>query len=115
MRRAIPHHLVLPLTASLLGERFEECQQHQADHKQLAWRVAPIHGVPEAVAFGDKHRWIVGMVVQEASSNPVPTSIAEHRASFVHGTYHFMLPESVAQGHHRPLRPLTSSSSEELF
>ncbi len=32
----------------------------------------------------------------------------------VHGTYHFVLPESVAQGHHRPLRPLTSSS-EELF
>lgn len=32
----------------------------------------------------------------------------------VHGTYHFALPESVAQGHHRPLRPLTSSS-EELF
>jgi hypothetical protein len=61
----------------MLGERFEECQQHQADHKQLAWRVAPIHGVPEAVAFGDKHRWIVGMVVQEASSNPVPISIAE--------------------------------------
>ena len=25
----------------------------------------------------------------------------------VHGTYHFVLPESVAQGHHRPLRPLT--------
>jgi TnpA family transposase len=32
----------------------------------------------------------------------------------VHGTYHFVLPESVAQGHHRPLRPLTASS-EELF
>ena len=32
----------------------------------------------------------------------------------VHGTYHFTLPESVAQGHHRPLRSL-SSSSEELF
>jgi TnpA family transposase len=31
----------------------------------------------------------------------------------VHGTYHFVLPESVAQGHHRPLCPLTSS--EELF
>jgi Tn3 transposase DDE domain len=33
----------------------------------------------------------------------------------VHGTYHFVLPESVSQGHHRPLRPLTSSSDEELF
>lgn len=32
----------------------------------------------------------------------------------VHGKYHFTLPESVAQGHRRPLRPL-SSSSEELF
>jgi TnpA family transposase len=32
----------------------------------------------------------------------------------VHGTYHFTLPESVAQGHHRPLRQ-PSSSSEELF
>lgn len=32
----------------------------------------------------------------------------------VHGTYHFVLPESVAQGHHRPLRPLTAHS-EELF
>jgi TnpA family transposase len=32
----------------------------------------------------------------------------------VHGTYHFVLPESVAQGHHRPLRSL-SSASEELF
>jgi hypothetical protein len=32
----------------------------------------------------------------------------------VHGKYHFTLPETVAQGHHRPLRPL-SSSSEELF
>ncbi len=32
----------------------------------------------------------------------------------VHGTYHFVLPESVAQGHHRPLRP-PASSSEELF
>lgn len=32
----------------------------------------------------------------------------------VHGTYHFALPESVAQGHRRPLRPL-SSTSEELF
>ena len=32
----------------------------------------------------------------------------------VHGKYHFILPESVAQGHHRPLRHL-SSSSEELF
>ncbi len=32
----------------------------------------------------------------------------------VHGTYHFVLPESVAQGHHRPLRSLMSSS-EELF
>ena len=32
----------------------------------------------------------------------------------VHGTYHFTLPETVAQGHRRPLRPL-SSSSEELF
>ena len=32
----------------------------------------------------------------------------------VHGTYHFVLPESVAQGHHRPLRSF-SSSSEELF
>jgi len=32
----------------------------------------------------------------------------------VHGKYHFTLPETVAQGHHRPLRPL-SSPSEELF
>jgi TnpA family transposase len=32
----------------------------------------------------------------------------------VHGKYHFTLPEAVTQGHHRPLRPL-SSSSEELF
>jgi hypothetical protein len=32
----------------------------------------------------------------------------------VQGKYHFTLPESVAQGHRRPLRPL-SSSSEELF
>ena len=32
----------------------------------------------------------------------------------VHGTDHFVLPESVAQGHHRPLRPLRTSS-EELF
>ncbi len=32
----------------------------------------------------------------------------------VHGAYHFVLPESAAQGHHRPFRPLTSSS-EELF
>jgi TnpA family transposase len=32
----------------------------------------------------------------------------------VHGTYHFVLPESVAQVHHRPLRPLTSSP-EEFF
>lgn len=24
----------------------------------------------------------------------------------VHGKYHFTLPEIVAQGHHRPLRPL---------
>jgi TnpA family transposase len=32
----------------------------------------------------------------------------------VHGKYHFILPESVAQGHRRPLRPL-SSSPEELF
>jgi hypothetical protein len=30
------------------------------------------------------------------------------------GKYHFILPESVAQGHRRPLRPL-SSSTEELF
>ena len=32
----------------------------------------------------------------------------------VHGTYHFTLPETVAQGHRRPLRQPTSSS-EELF
>ncbi len=32
----------------------------------------------------------------------------------VHGKYHFTLPESVAQGHHRPLRQ-PPSSSEELF
>ena len=32
----------------------------------------------------------------------------------VHGKYHFTLPETVAQGHRRPLRPL-SSPSEELF
>lgn len=32
----------------------------------------------------------------------------------VQGKYHFTLPESVAQGHHRPLRQ-PSSSSEELF
>lgn len=32
----------------------------------------------------------------------------------VHGKYHFTLPETVAQGHHRPLRQL-SSSPEELF
>jgi TnpA family transposase len=32
----------------------------------------------------------------------------------VHGTYHFTLPETVAQGHHRPLRQPTPSS-EELF
>jgi TnpA family transposase len=32
----------------------------------------------------------------------------------VHGKYHFILPESVAQGHRRPLRPL-SSSPEEFF
>ena len=32
----------------------------------------------------------------------------------VHGKYHFILPESVAQGHRRSLRSL-SSSSEELF
>ncbi|GAC1402104.1 MAG: hypothetical protein NVSMB49_17670 [Ktedonobacteraceae bacterium] len=32
----------------------------------------------------------------------------------VHGTYHFALPESVVQGHRRPLR-LLSSVSEELF
>ncbi len=32
----------------------------------------------------------------------------------VHGKYHFTLPESVALGHHRPLRQ-PSSSSEELF
>jgi Tn3 transposase DDE domain len=32
----------------------------------------------------------------------------------VQGTYHFTLPENVAQGHHRPLRQ-PSSSSEELF
>jgi hypothetical protein len=32
----------------------------------------------------------------------------------VHGKYHFTLPETVTQGHHRPLRPV-SSSSEELF
>lgn len=28
----------------------------------------------------------------------------------VHGTYHFTLPEAVTQGHHRPLRSLSSSS-----
>jgi hypothetical protein len=32
----------------------------------------------------------------------------------VHGTYHFILPETVAQGHRRPLRQ-PSSLSEELF
>ncbi len=32
----------------------------------------------------------------------------------VHGKYHFTLPETVAQGHRRPLRQ-PSSSSEELF
>ncbi len=32
----------------------------------------------------------------------------------VHGKYHFTLPETVAQGHHRPLRQPTSSP-EELF
>ena len=32
----------------------------------------------------------------------------------VHGKYHFILPETVAQGHHRPLRQ-PSSLSEELF
>jgi hypothetical protein len=32
----------------------------------------------------------------------------------VHGKYHFTLPETVVQGHLRPLQPL-SSSSEELF
>lgn len=42
--------------------------------------------------------------------------LAPHRFQHinVHGKYHFTLPETVAQGHHRPLRPL-SSSSEELF
>lgn len=33
----------------------------------------------------------------------------------VRGIYHFVLPESVAQGYHHPLRPLTSSSDEERF
>jgi hypothetical protein len=28
----------------------------------------------------------------------------------VHGTYHFTLPESVAQGYRRPFRPLAASS-----
>ncbi len=32
----------------------------------------------------------------------------------VHDPYHFVLPESVAQGNHRPLLPL-ASSLEELF
>ncbi len=32
----------------------------------------------------------------------------------VHGNYHFTLPETVAQGHRRPLRPL-SSPPQELF
>ena len=32
----------------------------------------------------------------------------------VHGKYHFTLPETVAQGHHRPLRQ-SISSPEELF
>ena len=32
----------------------------------------------------------------------------------VHGTYHFILPETVAHGHHRPLRQ-PSPLSEELF
>jgi TnpA family transposase len=33
----------------------------------------------------------------------------------VHGKYHFVLPESVAQGQRRPLRPLSAPSPEELF
>ena len=33
----------------------------------------------------------------------------------VHGKYHFVLPESVAQGQRRPLRPLSAPSTEELF
>ena len=32
----------------------------------------------------------------------------------VHGKYHFTLPQTVAQDHHRPLRQPTASS-EELF
>ena len=32
----------------------------------------------------------------------------------VHGRYHFTLPESVARGHHRPLRPLAAAQEEDF-
>ena len=52
-------------------------QQQQANHDQLAHRVANIHGATHAEALWNNYRRIIGIVVQE-TCQPIPIIIAEY-------------------------------------
>src|SRR5690348_6458598 len=53
-------------------ERYHQRYQQHSNKDQPAFGVAEIHGPPQAVAFGNKHRGIIRIVVKKAA---IPVAI----------------------------------------